>query len=499
MQCRFIRVWRIRILRAFIALSCFGCLIFGKTASAGDLDQWIFSQSDFSVRGMLRNIGSSPAVPDAVPGSVVAAPSRVPDYRFHWVRDGALTMDAVLGLFENATDPSDQSRYLTLLLDYVGFSRRIQLTANASGGADELGVGEPKFRVDGRAYELPWGRPQNDGPALRALTLIRFAHRLVDAGRADLVWGRLYNLGLPGRTVIKVDLEFVSDHWRDPSFDLWEEVKGSHFYTRLVQRRALLEGAALADRLGDPEAAKWYRGQASAMEPEINRHWRPDRGIVLASLDTVYGKDYGKNSGLDVAVVLGALHASASPRTQDQFFGVTDDRILATAARLAETFKSIYLINTVEKDLDGQLLGPAIGRYPEDVYSGSSRHLQGNPWFLATNAFAELYYRCARQFEKQPAIRVTPAVMALFRHLNNYSQLSLMAGEVISSFDSRYPLLIQGLRETGDSYLRRVRFHSASSGSLSEQFNRDTGYMQSAEDLTWSYASVLTAVSARGN
>ena len=32
---------------------------------------------------------------------------------------------------------------------------------------------------------------------------------------------------------------------------------------------------------------------------------------------------------------------------------------------------------------------------------------------------------------------------------------------------------------------------------LSEQMNRQTGFMQSARDLTWSYASLLTAVSYR--
>src|SRR5688500_16671266 len=29
-------------------------------------------------------------------------------------------------------------------------------------------LGEPKFQADGSAFNDPWGRPQNDGPAIRA-------------------------------------------------------------------------------------------------------------------------------------------------------------------------------------------------------------------------------------------------------------------------------------------------------------------------------------------
>jgi glucoamylase len=84
-----------------------------------------------------------------------------------------------------------------------------------------------------------------------------------------------------------------------------------------------------------------------------------------------------------------------------------------------------------------------IGRYPEDTYSGEDGRGEGNPWFLLTNAFAELYMK---------------------------------VGQV----------------DKARGFLRRVRFHSGGGPSLSEQFNRHTGTMQSAHDLTWSYASVLT-------
>ena len=47
---------------------------------------------------------------------------------------------------------------------------------NNSGEIQELktltGLGEPKINIDGSPYNEPWGRPQNDGPALRGINMI---------------------------------------------------------------------------------------------------------------------------------------------------------------------------------------------------------------------------------------------------------------------------------------------------------------------------------------
>ena len=468
------------------------------SVGATELDSWLHAQTAHSTQVMLANIGPSAELPNAARGAVAASPSRNPDYRAIWVRDGALTLDTVVGLYERAQNETEASRYLTLLLDYVDLSRRLQLTANLSGGPDGLGLGEPKFNIDGSAYEVPWGRPQNDGPALRALTLIHFARNLLMDGHGDIVRSKLYAPGLPANTAIKVDLEYVSHHWRDASFDLWEESKGDHFYTRMVQHRALVGGAALADLLGDGTAAAWYRSEARSMEPEIEKHWDAHKGYLTVTLNRVAGADY-KSSGLDVAIVLGALHAQPRGENPDSFFTMTDERVLATAAQLAASFQAIYPINSHEMDRDNQKMQPGIGRYPEDRYSGTSTTEQGNAWFLATNAFAEFYFRCAKTWESQGWIRMTSVNAHFFKRLNLSGKVAIRGGERIYSSDPRFRAVIQSLREQGDGYLRRSRYHGDPSGALSEQFNRTSGYMQSAAELTWSHASMLTAAWAREN
>lgn len=45
--------------------------------------------------------------------------------------------------------------------------------------------------------------------------------------------------------------------------------------------------------------------------------------------------------------------------------------------------------------------------------------------------------------------------------------------------------------------MRRVKFHVPADGRLAEEYHRRDGIATGAEDLTWSYASVVTAAMAR--
>lgn len=55
--------------------------------------------------------------------------------------------------------------------DYIHAQAVLQTVANPSGTflPAGLGLGEPKYQVDGSRFNGAWGRPQRDGPALRAI------------------------------------------------------------------------------------------------------------------------------------------------------------------------------------------------------------------------------------------------------------------------------------------------------------------------------------------
>jgi glucoamylase len=354
------------------------------------------------------------------------------------------------------------------------------------------GLGEPKFNVDGSAFTGAWGRPQNDGPALRVITLARFANLLLDQGQDALVKEKLYAFGLPANTVIKADLEYISHYWQMASFDLWEEVLGTHFFTRMAIRKALLDGAALADRMGDPNAAEFYRAQAQDVQGALADHWDATRGYLVATLDA-NSNDKNKISGLDAGVILGSLIGCE----EDQFFCPSSDQVLATAYHLQQSFAQLYPINQVRTNSQGDVLGTAIGRYPEDTYTGTSVEGGGNPWFILTNAFAELCYRASKEFDSARMINVTSLNLDFLNSILAGDSVSIRAGDTIVETDLRFQVIVNALHTAGDRYLNRVRYHTDAKGSLTEQMNRYSGFMQGARDLTWSYSSFLDASWAR--
>ncbi len=441
----------------------------------GDIEPWIRMQSQRSISLLIKNIHPE----GSAPGAVVASPSRVnPDYWFHWTRDAALVMQIFVSGYANSKTPEQKNYTTSLLRNYLNFSHANQLTPNPSGG-----VGEPKFNVDGSAFTGPWGRPQNDGPALRALTFLHWAATLIAEGRINFVREYLYDGQSPSRTVIKADLDYVASRWNEPDFDLWEEVKGRHFHTRMVQRRALLEGARLAELLGDTQTAEWYRLNALTLSRELLRHWNPERRILIANLDVMAGHAV-KTSGLDTSVILGVLQGEVG----DPFFAPTSDQVVSTAFSLQRAFYNLYSVNRLN-----DYPGIGIGRYPEDRYDGYQTNGSGNPWFLTTLAFAQYYFRLANLWEKAPGILVSEWNYPLLQYVAE--DASFVVGTKIEKGCEDFNKILTGLRKAGDSFLLRVRMHmDQQNGFMSEQFNRDSGFMQGAEHLTWSYASFLTAV-----
>ncbi|ASQ46012.1 glycoside hydrolase family 15 protein [Legionella clemsonensis] len=380
-------------------------------------------------------------------GAVIASPSRYyPDYYYDWVRDAAITMDLIETWYEKDKKPEDKAR----LVNYVHWVEKAQHQTDTLPGQDILG--EPKFYLDGRAYDGPWGRPQNDGPALRALTLIRFAHSLIKNNELPYVQAHLYGGGLDPESMgaIKMDLEYIAHHWQEKNYDLWEEVYGDHFFTVMVQRKALIEGAKLARELNEASTAAFYEEQARLMEERLNQHIDQDRAIIQATLAPHPGPQ--KTNELDSAVMLGVLLGY----TENNPFLPTNPYVRNTADALREQFKMLYPIN------DNYTDALLFGRYPGDTYDGYRNDGLGNPWFILTATMAEYYYKVAAML---------PA-------------------------DRKHQAFIKANVKQGDHYLRLIKQY-APDLTMSEQINLNTGIQQGANSLTWSYVAVLRAINLR--
>jgi glucoamylase len=188
-------------------------------------------------------------------------------------------------------------------------------------------------------------------------------------------------------------------------------------------------------------------------------------------------------------IVLAALHGTIpSAPGQPQ---VLDPRLLATAAALRATWAAHTdpLPGIAQKtfhvnETDSPDRGPLLGRYPGDKYDGDGGNEdQGHPWALCTAAVAELYYRVAAEIRAAGTLAMDKLAAPFYAQVN---------------IDSTTPLgdAIIALRTAGDRMIASILYHSDHL-ELSEQYDAWDGFEKSVQNLTWSYASVLSALRAR--
>lgn len=85
-------------------------------------------------------------------------------------------MSCLIDLFLVNGDKNLQSH----IQEYIVAQAQLQTVSNPSGGlSDGAGLGEAKFNVDNTAFTGAWGRPQRDGPPLRATAMIAYANWLI--------------------------------------------------------------------------------------------------------------------------------------------------------------------------------------------------------------------------------------------------------------------------------------------------------------------------------
>jgi len=430
------------------------------------VDDYIATQGPKSLSGILDNIGPSGSKSQgAKAGVVVASPSKVdPDYVYAWIRDSALVFKALVDRYTDGRDPGR----LPLILQFVTSQSHFQNLNNPSGAALGAGLGEPKFNIDETAFTGGWGRPQRDGPSLRATTLITLANYYISQGNTSFVTSTLWPM-------INLDLQYTAQYWNMTGFDLWEEVNSSSFFTTAVQHRALREGIALANRLGNTTNVANWTTQAGNVLCFLQSYWRTN--FILSNTG-------GGRSGLDANSILASIHSfSSNAGCDDKTFQPRSPKALAGHKAVVDSFRgSLYPINSGV----AANAAVAVGRYKEDVY------YNGNPWYLTTFAAAEQLYLALSTWNAQKSITVTSVSQPFFAQF-----ISGIAAGTYANTTSQYTTLVSAIRTYADGFVDINRRYTPSDGSLAEQFTRQNGTPLSAKDLTWSYASALTAFDRR--
>jgi glucoamylase len=443
------------------------------------LEPWIEQQLRLSATAMLRSISPTAIVKQRpgfgqtvrpVAGAIVASPvlgayDPDPDYFFHWFRDSAVVIDALRLLYldgrigdealqhlrdftrfslalnelDGRVDAAVADRRSRVASDFLQFLRTDDDLQRAHGDAV---VAETRVNPDGSLDVSRWARPQHDGPPLRALAMLRWsALKSLDTASLSEI-----------EALIRFDLGFTLRHWQEPSYDIWEEDNGHHYYTLRVSAAALAEGAAWLQGQGDTEQAQRCREAAQAVLSGLDGYW-VDEGAATPGYyrSRVLADGRPSTKALDIAVILSAIHSLGPEATADTAHGVADPRMHATLARLEALFEAAYPINHART----QERGPAMGRYDGDVY------YSGGAYYFSTLGAAEFCFRAA----------------------------ALGGTERVNDARAWF--------ERGDAYLATVRAYTPAGGELSEQFDQKTGAQTSAKHLAWSYAAFISCASAR--
>ncbi|KAG9257383.1 putative glucoamylase GMY1 [Emericellopsis atlantica] len=433
--------------------------LIGKRA----VDDFVEAENTIALEKLLCNIGADGcAAAGASPGVVIASPSKVdPPYFYTWTRDSALVFRSIVDRFTDQYDANLQH----LIQEYVGAQAKLQGVSNPSGSlSDGQGLGEPKFEVNLTPYTGAWGRPQRDGPALRAIALLGYAQWLIDNGYKstanDIVWPVIHN-----------DLEYSAQYWTQPGFDLWEEVNGQSFFTVASLHR----GASVAKQLG--KSADKYSNIAPQVLCYLQNFWVSNGGYVDSNINVNDGR-----TGKDANSVLASIHLfDPTLGCNSATFQPCSDRALSNLKAYVDSFR-FYSINS------GIPTGKAIavGRYAEDSY------YQGNPWYLNTLAVAEQLYDALYVWKQQGSVTVSQTSLSFFRDL-----VPSIATGTYASNSATYTSIINAVSTYADGFIAKVQQYTPSDGSLAEQYSKSDGSPLSASDLTWSYAAFLTATSRR--
>ncbi|KAG2195021.1 hypothetical protein INT47_005621, partial [Mucor saturninus] len=159
-----------------------------------------------------------------------------------------------------------------------------------------------------------------------------------------------------------------------------------------------------------------------------------------------------------------------------------------TAVVVESKFSSLYDINVNAPSY----LGTAIGRYPEDTYNGNGNG-QGNPWYLATSAYAELYYRAIKEWTLAGQVTVSSISLPFFKKFDT----AAAEGTVYKVGTAAFNAMTQNVALGADKFLSTVKNYALTNGSMSEQYERGSGKSTGARDLTWSHAALISAARAQ--
>ena len=295
-------------------------------------------------------------------GIIIASPSTLPPYKFHWIRDSALVMRVFIDMYTR----TKESKYFEYIINYIENESKVQDLPTLSG------LGEPKINIDCTPFNGDWGRPQNDGPALRGIMMVKIIN--IFKYNYDVLINQLI------RPIIIKDIKYIIENYDKISFDLWEERKGWHFYTRMVQLKFLKDIISVNKYLKlEEKLFQKIKGVLNNLYHSLEDHIseNDDGKYIISSFDQS-GKIIKYE---DSANLLAYCHIDFDKDIVQKY---PLEYILHTSNNLISYFSKKY------NDPDNI----CIGRYIDDKY------YNGHAWIICTISLAQVYIELYKERNK---------------------------------------------------------------------------------------------------
>ena len=268
------------------------------------------------------------------------------NYNFHWTRDAAIVINSLINLYKkDETSKEIKDKCFKIFNNYIRTENQHTL----------YHLGEPKFNLINTPYIGDWGRPQNDGPSLRGLVMIKLLPILVE--KQNILKNIIYNNLLYTITVLE-----------EYCFGLWEEQRGYHLYTRMVQYKFI---------------KMCYDNNIVELEKLTQQLVKRSKELLFHNIAMEENKIYASfnlegqiQREFDGAFLLGLNHIDYD---LDEL-NMDHDCIKNYVDKLILNFKEEYPIAT-------KMQIPFIGRYSKDLYFG------GNPWIITTVALFQYWIK----------------------------------------------------------------------------------------------------------
>ena len=353
------------------------------------------------------------------PGIIIASPSEVPPYKYHWIRDSALVMRTIMDMYSITKDPI----YFQYIINYIENESKLQELDTISG------LGEPKYNINCTAFNGEWGRPQNDGPALRGIMLFKIIELF--NYKYDTI---INNLIVP---ILVKDIKYIQENYNKESYDIWEEIKGWHFYTRMVHLKFLKDSLRYKRLFNKLINFQLIEECCQKLGESLKDHICDNHIISSFNSSGSISKYH------DAANILAYCHIDYD---KDILKIVPLEYINDTCLKLLYSFRKKYSDDELN----------LIGRYPNDKY------YDGQIWIICSLALGQIYIEL---YKNRNIMKYdSPMHRSKSNPNNNYIEV---ANEILERILTLDPNLI-----------------------LPEQFNPTTNEMISANKLTWNYSEL---------